>query len=127
SEGSPGSSLYEVKRPRLGLTALAVVAVVIFAPRPSANDSLTGSRSPASPLIGRILAPAFNAGELREQRYEDSIKDPGLVLWVVYAAGLVLAVRRRSFFVLVDRLQRSGSHTAFSFRASRAPPFLVLI
>jgi hypothetical protein len=114
-----------VKRPGLGLTALAVAAFVLLAPRPSTLDGPTTPHDPAGPLVGRILAPSFSSGEIQEQRYERSTKDSGEVLWVVCAAALALTLRRRSIFVLADPVERSVSRDAFSSQPSRAPPSLV--
>jgi hypothetical protein len=116
-----------VKRHGLGLAALAVAVVVVFAPRPWLPDSPTGSRDPSAPLVGRILSPAFNQGELQEQRYEHSTKDVGFVLWVVGAIGLALIFHNRRGFLQEDPPDSTESYILSDSQPSRAPPSLVLI
>jgi hypothetical protein len=116
-----------VKRHGLRLAALAVAVMVVFAPRPWLPDSPTGSGDPSGPLVGRILSPTFNQGELQEQRYEHSTKDVGFVLWVVAATGLALFLHNRRGFLQEDPPESSESHILCDSQPSRAPPSLVLI
>jgi di/tricarboxylate transporter len=114
-----------VKRSYLGLVALAVAVVVVFAPRPWGNDSQTGIREPASPLIGRVLAPTIDGGALHEQRYDGPTKDSGPFLWLACAIGLALAIRPRRLFDLADRLARVRSNAHLATQPTRAPPSIL--
>ncbi len=116
-----------MKRHGLGLAALAVAVIVVFAPRPWLPDSPTGSGDPSAPLVGRILSPAVNQGELQEQRYEHSAKDVGFVLWVVAAAWLALILHNRRSFLQEDPPESPESYILSDSEPSRAPPLLVLI
>jgi hypothetical protein len=116
-----------VKRHGLGLAALAIAVVVVFAPRPWLPDSPSGSGDPSAPLVGRILSPTFNQGELQEQRYEHSTRDVGFVLWVVAATGLALILLNRRSYLQEEPLESSESYIVSTSEPSRAPPPLVLI
>lgn len=106
-----------MKRPGLGVLAIAIAVVVVFAPRPSGSNK--GAYGEA-PLIGRVLAPTFDAAHTLEQNHADPNRKPGSALWPEGVAAVAVTPLAQSLD-LRDPLSRLPK-TGLDSRASRAPP-----
>lgn len=117
---------FSVKRSVFGFIATAVAIMILFSPGPSGGDGGTDSQFGQGFRVGRIMAPAFDASDVKDQDVGKLIRDPRPTLLV----GLIVELAFTTLFRLIVALTESPcGHwllPALGSRPSRAPPWIVL-
>ena len=111
-----------MRRPVVGLAALALSGVIVFVPRPWATETASSVDAEQRLLLGRVLAPTIEAAEIREHRSPRSIYKSGPLLFLAcLLTGFAVAHGRRAFVAVQSFVPRLTA-AAMALPDRRAPP-----
>lgn len=116
------STVSSMRRASFGYVALALAIVVVFAPRPLGGGESSRADGDGGLLIGRALAPAIDAVNIREQDSARSMREPAPAFWMVCLPALTMIGLARRAFSLIDPPSRRRLVAAVGSRGCRAPP-----
>jgi hypothetical protein len=115
-----------MKRSVFGFIATVLVIMIVFAPRPWRSDAVADPGGGANLRVGQVLAPTFDATDLKDQDLGKLIRDPGPTLLLACIVGVVAAMFRRLLFTAAPSVLCGISIPAADWRGSRAPPLILL-
>ena len=111
-----------MRRASFGYVALALAIVVVFAPRPLGGGESSRADGDGGLLIGRALAPAIDAVNIREQDSARSMRQPAPAFWMVCLPALAMIGLALRAFSLIDPSCRRRLVATVGSRGCRAPP-----
>jgi hypothetical protein len=117
---------FSVKRPILGFIATAVALMILFAPGPSGADGQARSHFGRTFRAGRVLAPAFDAIDIRDQDIGKLSRDSAPTLLVAPVVGPALITLFRRIFTLTEPPCGRWLLRPLHAGLSRAPPSITL-
>jgi hypothetical protein len=115
-----------VKRPVFGFIATVVALMIVFAPGPTRRDGQTNPQLDRTLRAGRVLAPAFDASDVRDPDFGKLIRDRGPTLLLAFIVAVAVATLPRGIFTCTESPPGFWLLSAVGSRGSRAPPSILL-
>jgi hypothetical protein len=115
-----------MKRSVFGFIATVLVIMIVFAPRPWRSDAVADPGGGPNLRVGQVLAPAFDATDLKDQDLGKLIRDPGPTLLLACIVGVIATMFLRLLFIPAPTILCGRSSPAADRRGSRAPPLILL-
>ncbi|MEA2507110.1 MAG: hypothetical protein QOH48_1728 [Actinomycetota bacterium] len=105
--------------------ATALVIMIVFAPRPWRSDAVANPGGGRNLRVGQVLAPAFDASDVREQDLGKFIRVPALPLLLACVISVAITTLPRRLFTLTES-PPSRRLSPVDPRGTRAPPSILL-
>jgi hypothetical protein len=120
-----GSKVASMRRTIFRYAALALVAIVVLAPRPLASTDLPTTDQHGDLLINRALVPSIDAIDVRERASARAWWDAAPMFWVLCVLTITVGALRFHSFGLIDHCSARHLVSVLGVRGSRAPPLVL--